>query len=312
MNNKEVYQQICEQHDIPLFAKHWWLDIICKDWDVAIANNGNKVSGTWAYPVERKLSMTMSRTPPLTPYLGPTVVFPGDMKKSKYDNFEHEVIDSLLAQLPAFKVWETAATPGLKQAGIFRNKSYDVSVRQTFLIDLQEHEEATMLANMHEDSRRNITKAEKEISIADEPQAITELYNFQKATLDRKEVMIPYSLEEIQSLYKACKLRGCTALWVARKEEEIQAILWNMWDKTRSYYLVGAKNPAVKDKRAMTALIWHAVKHCKNLGKATFDFEGSMIPGVERFFRTFGTRRELYLVISKNKSLRWKLVRMLR
>ena len=38
-----------------------------------------------------------------------------------------------------------------------------------------------------------------------------------------------------------------------------------------------------------------------------FDFEGSMDPGVEKFFRNFGGMRELYLVLRKNESLLWKL-----
>jgi len=79
----------------------------------------------------------------------------------------------------------------------------------------------------------------------------------------------------------------------------------------RAYYLAGSKNPAAKDNRAMTALIWKAISESKKMGKGSFDFEGSMDAGVEKFFRNFGANRELYLVVSKNQSLLWKLKTLL-
>ena len=62
----------------------------------------------------------------------------------------------------------------------------------------------------------------------------------------------------------------------------------------------------------MPCLLWHAIKHAKTLGCTTFDFEGSMDPGVERFFRTFGATRKMYLQLTKNTSKVWKLKELLR
>jgi lipid II:glycine glycyltransferase (peptidoglycan interpeptide bridge formation enzyme) len=99
---------------------------------------------------------------------------------------------------------------------------------------------------------------------------------------------------------------------VARKAGVVQAILWHVWDNNRAYYLVGSKNPEIKDNRAVTALIWHAIKESNRLGKASFDFEGSMDPGVEHFFRNFGGERTLYMMLRKNTSLLWKLKELVR
>jgi len=65
-------------------------------------------------------------------------------------------------------------------------------------------------------------------------------------------------------------------------------------------------------KKALPALLWHAIKYALNKGKKAFDFEGSMDPGVEQFFRNFGGNRELYLVLKKNDSLLWKVKEKLR
>ncbi len=309
---KEEYKKICEQHSgLPLFLQHWWLNEVCADWDVAIVHNGDAVAGVWPYNIEKKAGVTIIRTPVLTPYIGPYVFYPADLKKSKRDNFEHETITALLQKLPAAKVWSIALQPGLKQIGLFKESGLEIQTKQTFIVDLDEGEE-TVFANFNEDHRRNIRKAEKELAITDEPQLLKQLYEFQKATLSSKKVGVFYSFKQMQSLFNACAKRNCTALWVAKKEKEVQAIIWQVWDADTAYYFMGSKNPEANNKKALTALLWHAIKHAMQLGKKAFDFEGSMDPGVEQFFRNFGGSRELYLVLKKNDSLLWKVKEKLR
>jgi hypothetical protein len=45
--------------------------------------------------------------------------------------------------------------------------------------------------------------------------------------------------------------------------------------------------------------MWSAIKVAKSKGVKTFDFEGSMIPGVEKFFRGFGGELTTYFAIQK-------------
>jgi lipid II:glycine glycyltransferase (peptidoglycan interpeptide bridge formation enzyme) len=75
---------------------------------------------------------------------------------------------------------------------------------------------------------------------------------------------------------------------------------------------MGAQKPGNDNYKAMPALLWHCIKEAKARCNTYFDLEGSMDPGVERFFRGFGGNRELYLVLQKNDSLLWKLKQMLR
>lgn len=307
MNLKQQYRDFCsKQGDIPLFLQDWWLDVVCSDWDVAIVMNGDQVSGIWPYPIEQKAGVTLHRNPALTPYLGPYVFYPHDLKDSKRDNFEHEVVAELLSQIRATKVWWLALLPNQKQVGLYNASGFDIQPRQTFIMPLQDTEEE-IFSRLHEDYRRNIRKAESEMTIEHDPGLLPSLWQYQKATLDRKDVNMHFSVEQLQKLFDACLQRNCTALWVAKKAGEVQAILWHIWDGVRAYYLVGSKNPATKDNRAMTALIWKAISESKKMGKYSFDFEGSMDPGVEKFFRNFGAERTLYLVLQKNDSLLWKL-----
>jgi hypothetical protein len=313
MPSKDLYIQLShEDNDLPLFHKSWWLDATSASWDAVMVKKGNRIAGVWPFRVESKKGITMSRNHALTPYLGPYVFFPPDLKESKKDNYEHDVINELIGQLPPFKVWDIACIPGMKQIGLFKEKGFAFNFRQTFLMDLQEAEEA-IFSRLHEDFRRSVRKVAAEMTITNEPAALHLLYDFQVSTLVQKRgVGINYSFSEIESLFNTCVEHDACALWVARKQDVVQAVLWNMWDQKRGYYLVGSKNPEVNDNHGMTALIWQAIKHSKSLGKVSMDFEGSMVPGVERFFRTFGGRREIYPILQKNRSFAWKVYKMVR
>jgi len=312
LNDKELYRQFCEKEKtVPLFLKDWWLDALCNDWDVAIAKKGDRVAGVWPYRIEKRINISILRDQVLTPYMGPYVFYPHDLKHTKRDSFQHETIKALLEEMPEAKVWHVSAFPGLKQVGLFTEHDFDIQVRQTFIMPLHETVDE-IFSRLHEDYRRNIRKAEQELTIANEPEMLQQLWGFQKATLDKKDVRMHFTQLQMQAIFDACVQHDSAALWVARKGDEVQAILWHVWDGVQAYYLVGSNNPAGKDNRAMTALIWHAIKQSKALGKSGFDFEGSMDPGVEKFFRNFGGKRQLYLVLRKNDSMLWKLKERLR
>lgn len=296
---------------LPVFMQCWWLDAVCDDWNVALTLKGDQLTGVWPYAIEEKLSIAFRRNPRLTPYLGPHIFYPADIKEANKDSYEHDVMEQLIAQLPDADVWRLSQYPGMKQAGLFRHYGLKIEVQQTFLLSLRAEEEA-LFQQFKEPLRRNIRSAEKEISITADPGCLQELYDFQKATLFKKRVNQLHTFEDLQKLLQPCLEHQAGTLWVARREGKVQAVIWNVWDAQTSYYFMGAKNPEVDNYRAMSALLWHAIREAHRRGNTTFDMEGSMDPGVERFFRNFGGRRELYLVLRKDSHWLWKLKRLLR
>ena len=50
------------------------------------------------------------------------------------------------------------------------------------------------------------------------------------------------------------------------------------------------------------------IRQARELGLEVFDFEGSMIPGIERYFRSFGgTLTPLYRVVKASLPIEWAL-----
>jgi lipid II:glycine glycyltransferase (peptidoglycan interpeptide bridge formation enzyme) len=112
----------------------------------------------------------------------------------------------------------------------------------------------------------------------------------------------------MQQLMNACIAHQSGTLYLAYEGGQLQAAIWNVWDASRSYYLMGGKNPDSENYRAMSALLWHCIKEAKRRGNRFFDFEGSMDGGVERFFRSFGGMRQLYMILRRDEHWLWKLL----
>jgi Acetyltransferase (GNAT) domain len=309
---KEQYIALCKRTPaLPVFLQHWWMDAVCDQWDVALAQKGDNITAVWPYALIRKLGVNLLRTPALTPYTGPYAIIPPDVKESGKDSYEHDAFTELLTHLPQAPVWYLSVTPGIRQAGIFRAQGAQVQVQQTFLIDLQ-REPSVILASFNESLRRHLKAAANELTITEQPELLSDLYQYQQHTLNTKEVMQPHSLAQMQRLYDAGAAHRSTAVYAASENGITQAIIWTVWDAHCCYYLMGAKNPAAANQRAIAALLWHAMQQARDRGNIIFDLEGSMDPGVERFFRGFGGQRELYLVLRKNKSFIWQLKELMR
>jgi GNAT acetyltransferase-like protein len=70
-------------------------------------------------------------------------------------------------------------------------------------------------------------------------------------------------------------------------------------DKSTAYYLLGGYDPAAKHGGGGNLCMWQSILHSRELGMETFDFEGSMLPEVERFFRGFGADLVPYYTVNK-------------
>ncbi len=82
---------------------------------------------------------------------------------------------------------------------------------------------------------------------------------------------------------------------------EICASVLIVWDNSRAYYLMGASSSDLKSNAANSLLIWEGIKRVSDKNRV-FDFEGSMIAPVEKYFRSFGTEQVPYFQINKTDS----------
>lgn len=115
----------------------------------------------------------------------------------------------------------------------------------------------------------------------------------------RQGLKPPHSLARLERLDAACAARSTRAtLFASDETDRVHAVAYVVWDERGAYYLLGGGDPGLRTSGASSLLVWESIMRA--LGATdVFDFEGSMLKPVERFFRGFGSRQTPYLHVSR-------------
>ena len=309
MTDREKYILYCNAtENINLFQQHWWLDAVCghNNWNTVIYENNGNILGAWAYPIKKKKSFTLINAPMLTPGTLPIITyFPGQKLASKISH-EQQILDELINRLPKFDLFDLYFLPDYKNHLSFHWKGFTQTTRYTYLI-----KDLTNLDKVFEEFnasiRTQIRKAEKEIIIT-ETDDIELFYKINALTFKRQNKKVPYSLSYVKQIDDACIKNNCRKILLAKDNEgNIHAAIYLVWDAESAYYLMGGADETYKSSGAYSLLIWEGLKKSAQLTKQ-FNFCGSMLPTVERFFRSFGGEQAPYLHIKKINSKALKLL----
>lgn len=103
-------------------------------------------------------------------------------------------------------------------------------------------------------------------------------------------------LQRIMEKSLAMNMGEITA--VMDEKNEIDAAVFYLKSNQHIIYLNAISSEAGKEKNAMTFLIDHLLRRYAN-SNLIFDFEGSMIPGIARFYKGFGATEISYPVLIK-------------
>jgi len=85
-----------------------------------------------------------------------------------------------------------------------------------------------------------------------------------------------------------------------------------VYHKNIAHALIGGYDNEQKHRGAGPLADWECIKYAKNLGIPNFDFEGSMIPPVEKYLRGFGGILTPYYTINKAKLLLEMVLKLIR
>ena len=86
---------------------------------------------------------------------------------------------------------------------------------------------------------------------------------------------------------------------IAKDEQgNIHAAMLLIWDNQAAYYLIGGADNRFRNSEAMSLLMWKSIKLASDKVDI-FDFEGTMVESVERFFRGFGGVQTPYYQLVK-------------
>jgi hypothetical protein len=289
VTSKEKYRQYCKKHSVDLYANDWWLDAVCGgDWDV-VEHDGDRL----AFPLKKKYGLKLIAQPKLT--LGLAAISPSSKKPD---------LEKLLELLPSFDLLDVYFLP--ESPRDFQSKNFKIQSRITHrLTDLSDTKK--VFSGFDSSRRQQIRKAEKNISVKALNDASV-LFKMISLTFKRQSRKVPYSLDYVKKIYEACTMHDCGKILVAQDAEgNTHGACFIAWDNQTAYYIMGGSDPKFKSSAAYSLLMWEAIKESAKRSKQ-FDFCGSSIPSVAKFFKGFGSIETPYLHLKKVNSKALALV----
>ncbi len=312
-SKKEIYRKWADKYDeLPLFFNPFWLDAVCGvySWDVAIVQDSNgKMEGVLPYVRGKRMGMPWSSMPMLTPYLGPYLIRPTNGNTSQVYAFEKRVMSELINQLPSFFYFSQNWLPDYQNWLPFYWRGFQQTTYYTYVF--QDIRRTDRLFQKFKSSTRNHIRVASRLFSIKENAQLADFYQLNKTVFEVQGQQIPYDYHFLNTIDEALLAKSQRKLFMAYSEEikRYEAGIYIVQDQNTAYLLASGR-VAGSHSGAVPLLVWHALK---TLSKEVerFDFEGSIIPGIEIFFRSFGAELCPYFQVRKAR-YRWiELTRVL-
>ena len=303
MNEKDRYRILCEQDlTIPLFNRSWWLDLVCGEdgWNVATYSRDGKIFAALPYITKWKYGRKIITQPKFTQTLGVWYA-PSEAKYAKRLGQEKDIIFHLVSSLPDHDIFFQSFHYSFTNWLPFYLLGFEQTTKYTYVIDnLGDIDEIWKETNAN--IKTDIRKASKILEVINDI-SYEEFYEVIRKTYTRQKMKIPFSFLEFSRIAQETKLQNSGMTFAAiDNDKNVHAVLFLVWDNNSSYYLLGGRNPEFKNVGAASLCLWEAIKFSSKITKS-FNFEGSMVENIERFFRAFGARQKSYFRITKFNSV---------
>lgn len=298
-SNKIKYAKfISNFDDVSIFSQPWWLDAVCgeNNWDVVLVERDGMPVGSLPYFIKKKWFLNVITQPPLTQTIEPLFDIKAKNKDEKNSKYMSEII-AKLPQVPKFQMnLHSSVTNWLP----FFWEGYSQSNYYTYILD-SENDRESIWRDMSGKRRTEIRKSiNNDIKITSN-ESVETFYSLYKDTFLRKKRNPPHEKELIINLINTCLERKSGRLLFSKNREGITlSCAFFVWDNKKTYYLLGGLNAKENTHGAQSLLLWHAIKYSIDSSKS-FDFEGSMDKGIGQFFSSFGSERNNYFSITKNR-----------
>lgn len=260
--------------------------------------SGEMLGGFFLYR-EKRAGLSVYRNPRFTPFIGPFLKNEAKNPAQVNSNWKNAlaVMAEFVDKLP-FAVFSVALSRNIIDTQPFIWRNFKAIVRYTYTIDLNIETKA-IYSSMSADRRKSIKKAAKDGLEVKPVKNFDIVYDLTRKTFERQQVRInDIYLKKI--LFEYSQNGNCFAYATYSKSTPL-ACVFCVSDNQRAYYLIGGYDDIEKHHGAGPLAMWEAINHAQRNGLKVFDFEGSSVPQIERYFRGFGGKLEPVFTVNKAK-----------
>ena len=240
--------------------------------------------------------------PSLTPYLG--ILFPRSSAKYVTEISANKEIGAAFAVFlkREFDHIDFRFPPEVIDLQPFLWEGFDTGLRYTYRLSLRDLD--AVLHNMDARRRNQLVSAQRQGVQVETYAGFIHITRLSERSFQRQGLVASHRLAA-NRFEAALRQAGRCAGFLARSQNgEPLGAVWIAWDEKRAYCLLGGYDHSAKSNNAVAFAMWRAIQFtATELGLSEFDFEGSMIPAVEQFFRKFGgTLTPTYTISYRRRS----------
>ncbi len=292
---------------MPIYSKDFYLDAVyCNDWQVVTVERNEEIVASLPFYLKKKGPFEYIAQHFFTQTMGPYIR--PDFRNQKQ---EIKLFKELIEALPEFDGFDQCFHYSVSNWMPFYWEGFKQTTKYTYVIDDITDLDAVW-QGFSSSYRNKVKKAEQIVELVDNI-SLEEFYAVAKMTFERQGEKMIYDFDFLQQfdsrLYMECRSKILAA---KDKESRIHSVLYlTLGDETAHLHLAG-ENPDLRNSGAGIFLIWEAIKFAKEEGLTKFDFQGSMIPGVERVRRDCGAIQKPYFQIWKHPSFLFRMFKKIR
>ena len=281
-----------------VFGQRRWLELL-DGYTVymGLFDGGNTLVGAWPLQLNRRLGLSILIRSQFTQSCGPYFSPELDVAKSGLENrrfFLSEICKFLCTKRLALCCLPLDRR--IADAMVFRWANYKVVPAYTYRIPLEQTEDAIQAA-FSSTRRRNIRAALRDKLRVTEINDYTIIERLSLGTYHRQNKKVAVSSMR-RVLYEFSN-RDNSYAFVAFRGDHAVAGVHCVYDRDSAYYLIGGYDETHAHHGAGAACMQAAILKAKELGLKLFDFEGSTVPAIERYFRGFGGELVQYLTVNR-------------
>lgn len=261
-----------------IYAFSWYLNCVADDWDVLVLGNYEIVMPIPFLKLKRHLFAKKIYQPDFCQQLG--VFSKSEISQEVFQLFFDRFM-SLRPKNYNFNSFDTIN---------FLSNNHILSDRVNYELNLLSTYE-NLYANYSSNLKRNIKKAKKETFSISDKVNVDAFISLKRANTNYKTVSKQY-LKKERLLNELCK-RDLGKAYGVFSKEELVASIFIIHYQNKFISLTSATSELGKKQGAISFLFDQIIAEQANTTNI-FDFEGSMIPGVARFFKSFGSEKVIY------------------
>ncbi|MDW3649782.1 MAG: GNAT family N-acetyltransferase [Bacteroidia bacterium] len=290
-----------------IYALHGYISTLREDWEAFIVEEKGEWKALMPFIINKKGPFRFMPQAPLTQHWG--VFFEdSDLKSYQKLSKQGKIIERICAEIEEIELFDFNLAPDFPYALPFHWHGFELKTRFTYQLDLTKDLEQ-LEVNLESSHKRQIRKAKKHGLEIRWKQDFGQLEILFQQNLDAGNDLSggdPRILPLVRKLHSYLETSNqgyIHTVYDAENTPLASGFFAHLNDKM--YYLIGAQYPKAQSSGAMTYLMWESILKGKEEGIHTFDFEGSMIAGIEQFFRKFGSKPVPYLQLYKNNLPLW-------